>query len=136
MPLDSMVCHQISAAEEARTYLEIIGHGARLDFQMLGLALRIAGVRVPVDPLYVAFSRAQITNADEVTTARTSGEKIVPVDLGAAPGSEDCLDEGTTKAWVGSGPRPGSAVVRAWRYRGRRDGVSEARSSRAARRYF
>lgn len=54
---------------------------------MVGLALRIAGVRIPVDPLYVAFSRAQIINADEVTAALASGEQIVPVDLGPAPGS-------------------------------------------------
>ncbi|WP_436499542.1 hypothetical protein [Actinokineospora sp. HUAS TT18] len=39
---------------------------------------------VPVDPLYVAFSRAQVTNADEVTAALTAGEQIVPVDLGPA----------------------------------------------------
>ncbi|MPY99974.1 MAG: hypothetical protein GEU97_18690 [Actinophytocola sp.] len=89
MPLDSMVCHQISSAEEARTYVEFFGTdpGARLDFQILGLTLQIAGVPIPVDPLYLAFSHARITNSDEVTTALANGEQIVPVDLGPAPGS-------------------------------------------------
>jgi hypothetical protein len=89
MPLEAMVCHQISTAEEARTYREFVetGHGARLEFQMLGLTLPIAGVRIPVDPLYVALARARITNIDEVTAALASGEQLVPVDLGPAPGS-------------------------------------------------
>jgi hypothetical protein len=89
MPLDAVVCHQISSAEEARTYLEFTesGHGARLHFQMLGLTLPIAGVRIPVDPLYVALTRARMTNADEVAAALADGKQIVPVDLGPAPGS-------------------------------------------------
>lgn len=87
MPLDSMVCHQISSAEEARTYLEFIGKSARLDFQMLGLTLPVAGVAIPADPLYVAFSRALIINADEFHAALARGERIVPVDLGPAPES-------------------------------------------------
>lgn len=108
MPLDAVVCHQISSAEEARTYLEFLetGHGARLDFQMLGLTLPIAGVPIPVDPLYVAFTRARTTNSDEVTSALADGEQLVPIDLGPEPGSivlgrvtpfpAPSTDEGTT----------------------------------------
>lgn len=89
MPLDSVLCHQISSAEEARTYVEFFetSHGARLDFQMLGLTLPIGGVAIPVEPLYVAYSHARITNNDEVTAALADGDQIVPVELGPAPGS-------------------------------------------------
>ncbi|MEV7099792.1 hypothetical protein AB0M80_43970 [Amycolatopsis sp. NPDC051045] len=89
MPLSTTVCHQISTIEEARIYMELLetGHGARIDFQMVGLTLPVGGVPVPVDPLYVAFSRAQITNAAEVAEALTSEKGVVPVDIGPAPGS-------------------------------------------------
>lgn len=40
---------------------------------MLVLTLPIAGVPIPVDPLYVVFTRARITNADEVAAALASG---------------------------------------------------------------
>jgi hypothetical protein len=41
----------------------------------------------PFDPLYVAFTRARMTNADEVAAALADGEQIVLVDLGPAPGA-------------------------------------------------
>lgn len=86
MPLDRMVCHQIGTPDEARIYLEFIESefGARIDFQMVGLTLRVAGVDVPVDPLYVAFSRARITNASDVAQALEHGDALVPVDIGPA----------------------------------------------------
>lgn len=89
MPLEEMVCHQISTADEARAYLEITetGHGARLEFQLLGLTLPVAGVTVPVDPLYVVFTRPHITNATEVGEAIARGDNTIPVDLRPAPGS-------------------------------------------------
>jgi hypothetical protein len=89
MPLSTTVCHQISTAEEARLYMDLLetGYGGRIDFEMVGLTLPVGKVPVPVDPLYVAFSRARITNAAEVTKALASEEKIVPVDIGPAPDS-------------------------------------------------
>lgn len=89
MPLSTTVCHQISTAEEARLYMDLLetGYGGRIDFEMVGLTLPVGKVPVPVDPLYVAFSRARITNATEVAKALASEEKIVPVDIGPAAGS-------------------------------------------------
>lgn len=89
MPLRTMVCHQISTAEEARTYLDYVetGHGARLDFELVGWSLPVGEAQIRVDPLFVAFSRARITNAAEVSAALTVGERIVPVNVGPAPGS-------------------------------------------------
>lgn len=89
MPLRTMVCHQISTAEEARTYLDYIktGHGARIDFELVGWALPVGEVQIPVDPLFVAFSRARITNAADVTAALAAGDQIVPVDVAPAAGS-------------------------------------------------
>jgi hypothetical protein len=87
MPLRTMVCHQISTAEEARTYLDYLetGHGAMLDFELVGWSLPIGETQIRVDPLFVAFSRARITNAAEVSAALAAGEQIVPVDLAPAP---------------------------------------------------
>ncbi|GAA2679729.1 MULTISPECIES: hypothetical protein [Actinosynnema] len=89
MPLSTTVCHQIGTAEEARLYMDLLetGHGGRIDFQMVGLTLPVGEVLVPVDPLYVAFSRARITNAAEVAEALAAEEQIVPVDIGPAPDS-------------------------------------------------
>lgn len=89
MPLSTMVYHQISTAEEARTYLDYIetGHGARLDFELVGWSLSVGDVQIPVGPLFVAFSRARITNAAEVAAALDAGDQLVPVDLAPAPGS-------------------------------------------------
>ncbi|KOV87613.1 hypothetical protein [Nocardia sp. NRRL S-836] len=89
MPLSTVVCHQISTAEEARTYLDYIetGHGARLDFELVGWSLSVGDVQIPVGPLFVAFSRARITNAAEVVAALDAGDELVPVDLAPAPGS-------------------------------------------------
>ncbi|UUV32355.1 hypothetical protein NQK81_02555 [Amycolatopsis roodepoortensis] len=89
MPLSSTVCHQISTADEARQYMDLLerGHGGRIDFEMVGLALPVGEVQIPVDPLYVAFSRARITNAAEVTQAIASQAGAIPVDISPAAGS-------------------------------------------------
>ncbi|WNV84713.1 hypothetical protein [Umezawaea sp. Da 62-37] len=89
MPLSTTVCHQISTAEEARLYMDLLetGYGGRIDFEMVGLTLSIGEASVPVDPLYVAFSRARITNATEVTAKLAAKKKKVPVDIAPAPGS-------------------------------------------------
>jgi hypothetical protein len=89
MPLNRTLCHQIGSAGEARILLEYIesDFGARIDFQMIGLTLPIAGTEVPIDPLYIAFSRARITNSSEVIQALKDGEALVPIDIGPAPDS-------------------------------------------------
>ena len=87
MPVASVTCHQISTATEATAFRDLIEAGARLDFQLVGLSLTVAGVAIPVDPLYVAFSEAEILNSDEVAHALTGGDQLVPVEIGPAPGS-------------------------------------------------
>ncbi|CRK56992.1 hypothetical protein [Alloactinosynnema sp. L-07] len=83
------VCHQLCTAEEAQILMDYLeaGPGARLSFQLIGLSLPVAGVRIPVDPLHVTFTRARISNSAEVTDALERGENVVPVDIGPAPGS-------------------------------------------------
>ncbi|RSM80480.1 hypothetical protein DL991_10145 [Amycolatopsis sp. WAC 01375] len=89
MPLNSTVCHQISTVEEARLYMDLLesGHGGRIEFEIVGLSLPIGQVQVPTEPLYVAFTRAQIANATEVAEAITAKDSAIPVDIRPAPGS-------------------------------------------------
>lgn len=89
LPVDTMVSHQMSTAEEARTYYDYIEtrRGARFEVPLVGWSLPVGGIEIPVEPLFVACSRVRITNADEVAAALAAGDQVVPVDLGAAPGS-------------------------------------------------
>jgi len=87
LSLNTMVCHQIRTAEEAQGYLDLIdtGDDAWLDIGILGWSASVGEARIPVTPLFVAFTKLQITNTTEVIAALAAGDQLVPADLAPHP---------------------------------------------------